>query len=406
MVFIMKFIAASCLVLLLSVNAYALNFQIIKGPLSDFAEWVSEQTDANIILGRGVEGNISFYTRDLAPDQVLDFFDMVMDAYDYDCIHDGNSVSVVTRREQEERDGEPPIPTIDARLYHLGHVLSTDCLDQVSFLVTNLSDDRTKSAVKTVVGNNLLVLASKDIHQVVGSLLNDMDQEKNTLIVEAIIFEYQKSKVVDKGLALEVGKYSNGAFSAFNSSDLVDLASLPAGLVASFIKADSFAGLVRAIETNDHSKLLSTPKILVVDGGSGRISVGQNVPFVTGSTTDSDGEPYQTIERKDIGTILSITPKVIGPDLIQLAVSQESSNVTTETFASDIITNTRSITTNVQVKPGQVIQLGGLVSSDTSDTVSKVPFFSKIPLLGRLFRSTSNDDRQVELTVFLRVKFV
>lgn len=137
---------------------------------------------------------------------------------------------------------------------------------------------------------------------------------KNTLIVEAIIFEYQKSKVGDKGLALEVGKYSNGAFSAFNSSDLVDLASLPAGLVASFIKADS--------------------------------------------------------------------------------------------FASDIITNTRSITTNVQVKPGQVIQRGGLVSSDTSDTVSKVPFFSKIPLLGRLFRSTSNDDRQVELTVFLRVKFV
>ena len=133
---------------------------------------------------------------------------------------------------------------------------------------------------------------------------------KNTLI-EAIIFEYQKSKVGDKGLALEVGKYSNGAFSAFNSSDLVDLASLPAGLVASFIKADS--------------------------------------------------------------------------------------------FASDIITNTRSITTNVQVKPGQVIQLGGLV---TSDTVSKVPFFSKIPLLGRLFRSTSNNDRQVELTVFLRVKFV
>ena len=405
----LKSFAISLLLLILPISAQALNFQMVNAPLSDFAEWISGQTRSNIILGSGVEGNISFYTQAIDPKDLKSFFVLVMDAYDYDCIQEKNSISVVQRRDKEEGRGEEEEPDLHAQLFTLKNIHSTDIEEKIRFLVESLSDSRSKVIVNAINNNNLLVLLEKEDTEVIASVIRELDQASTSLLVEAIIFEYQKSDVENIGFSASLGEYEDGLFSAFNRSDLVDLASLPGGLVASFIKANTFAGLVQAIETNDTAKLLSTPKILVVDGGTGHINVGQNVPFVTGSTTvTSDGttSPYQTIERKDIGTTLDIKPKVISRQLIELNVFQESSSVTTETYASDIVTNTRSISTLIQIKPGQIIQLGGLVSSNASNSDSKVPFFGSVPILGRLFHSKSSDDRQVELMIFLRVTLV
>ncbi|MBH8717594.1 type II secretion system protein GspD, partial [Pseudomonas aeruginosa] len=182
---------------------------------------------------------------------------------------------------------------------------------------------------------------------------------------------------------------------------------LPDGAIIG-IGSRNFGALVTALSSDSNNNLLSTPSLLTLDNEAAEILVGQNVPFQTGSyTTDSAGasNPFTTVERKDVGITLKVTPHINEGDTLRLKVEQESSELASAPAGistSDVITNKRSVKSTILADDGQIIVIGGLIKDNVKTQVSKVPLLGSIPLLGRLFRSTKDVNEKTNLMVFLR----
>ena len=187
--------------------------------------------------------------------------------------------------------------------------------------------------------------------------------------------------------------------------------SLPAGLSLGLGGENSsgvrYGALLRALQTDTNTNILSTPNIVTLDNEEAELIVGQNLPFVTGSfTTSVDGggatNPFQTIERQDVGLTLKVTPQINEGDTVKLVIEQETSSVIPGTVELGIATRKRSIKTSVLVDDGGILILGGLIQEEVTDTESKVPLLGDIPLIGFLFRSQSTTKSKANLMVFLR----
>lgn len=185
----------------------------------------------------------------------------------------------------------------------------------------------------------------------------------------------------------------------------------PTLAVAKINTADiSFGAIIQALATSSQANLLSTPSIMTLDNEEAKITVGQNVPFRTGSfTTDTSGgnNPFTTIQRQDVGVTLKVTPHIHDGTVVRLDVEQEVSSVvpaSTQAAAgfADIVTNKRTIETTILADDGQTIVLGGLIQDDITNVDRGIPWLSDIPVLGQLF--SNNDDRRTKrnLLVFLR----
>src|SRR3954471_18447386 len=166
--------------------------------------------------------------------------------------------------------------------------------------------------------------------------------------------------------------------------------------------------LARALESMSKANILSTPNILTLDNEEARIIVGQNVPFVTGQyvTTASSGavnvNPFQTVERRDVGLTLRVRPQISESGTIKLVIYQEVSSVQDSTNPAGIITNMRAIETNVLVDDGAIVVLGGLVQDSVTGTQERVPVLGDLPLVGGLFRYETRKQQKTNLMVFLR----
>ncbi len=172
----------------------------------------------------------------------------------------------------------------------------------------------------------------------------------------------------------------------------------------------SWGILLQALSTSAAANLLSTPSIITLDNQESEIIVGQNVPFRTGQSTvvgDGTTNPFTTIERRDIGLTLKVTPTISADGLVRLVVEQTTENVADSIEdASDIVTNKREIKTTVLADDGETIVLGGLTRDDYQVNRSKVPLLGDIPFIGRLFSSESERRVKRNLLVFLRPKIM
>ena len=165
-----------------------------------------------------------------------------------------------------------------------------------------------------------------------------------------------------------------------------------------------FGILLSAIASDSDNNILSTPTLVTLDNQEAEIVVGQNVPFVTGQQLSaSNNNPFQTIERQDIGISLKVKPQINEGNNIKMEIEQEVSDVsnTAVTGATDITTNTRRIQTTVLVEDGQTLVLGGLIDDQINDTRDKIPLLGDIPLLGSLFRYRTTSKFKRNLVVFL-----
>src|SRR6266480_1010628 len=176
----------------------------------------------------------------------------------------------------------------------------------------------------------------------------------------------------------------------------------------------SLGALARALQAKNLGNILSTPNLLTLDNYQAKIVIGQNVPFITGSfasaatITPAAGvgavNPFQTIERKDVGLTLRIKPQISEGSTIRLEIYQEVSsvNTTTRTGASDLVTDKRSLETKVVVDDGNTIVLGGLIQNTLNITMQQIPLLGDIPFLGALFRFKSEERKRTNLMIFLR----
>jgi general secretion pathway protein D len=186
--------------------------------------------------------------------------------------------------------------------------------------------------------------------------------------------------------------------------DFTTLASLLGGVNGFLLGGvkDGWGAVLQAVSTDTNSNILATPHLTTMDNEEAFFIVGQEVPIITGSTTgSSNSNPFQSVERQEVGIKLKVTPQINEGDAVQLLIEQEVSSVSGATSV-DILINKREIKTSVIVDDGGTIVLGGLIDEDVQESVSKVPLLGDIPILGHLFKSTSTSVRKRNLMVFIR----
>lgn len=287
--------------------------------------------------------------------------------------------------------------------------------DSLRRMQKNVSTDAIEVSIQANDSTNALVVtAPPKMMKTIRQVVRELDIRRAQVLVEAVIVE-----VSDDGLS-EIGVQWSTSDSAkdgdgwlggsrFSSGQFIKLDQFPesygTGLTLGFYRNGSLRALVTAIATDDTANLLSTPTLVTMDNEEAKIVVGQNVPFVTGSTTNASSgtdNPFQTIERKDVGLSLTVRPQVNEGDAVSLEVFQETSSVTNIDGATDIVTNKRSIKTRVLVEDGDTLVLGGLISDEYRNSEQKVPLLGDIPVFGRLFRSEKITNRKKNLMVFLK----
>jgi len=170
----------------------------------------------------------------------------------------------------------------------------------------------------------------------------------------------------------------------------------------------SWAALLNALRGDGETNIISTPNIVTLDNEEAEIRVGQEVPFLTGQFTNTGANqgsvnPFQTISREEVGTSLKITPQINEGSGVKLEIEQETSSLGARVEgASDLVTNTRTITTSVFVNDGEILVLGGLIDDQLRETDRRVPGLGRIPGLGWLFRARRTDRSKTNLMVFIR----
>jgi general secretion pathway protein D len=284
--------------------------------------------------------------------------------------------------------------------------------------------------------NALIITASEAVYRNLRSVIDQLDARRAQVYIESLIVEVTSNKAAEfgiqwAGLSGDAGsRYRVGTVTGFSTggNNLINQAIAAASPSGSAGAASAGApgnglnlgvfrqtngiltlgALAHALESEGNANILSMPNLITLDNEEARIIVGQNVPFITGQfTTQASGStagvnPFQTIERKDVGLSLRVKPQVSEGGTVKMAIYQETSNIQPRGAASDIITNKRSIETNVLVDDGQIIVLGGLIEDNVNDTVEKVPGLGDIPVLGNLFKYQTRGRTKTNLMVFLR----
>jgi len=266
--------------------------------------------------------------------------------------------------------------------------------------------------------NALIITAPPDEMRSILVVIEQLDIRRAQVLVEAIIAELSTNNSAQLGVNFAVNgadqnrpaAYTNlgGATQSLIGTVASSGASLSQGLSLALGRFGSggvdFGVLLSAIASDSDNNILSTPTLVTMDNQEAEIVVGQNVPFVTGTQLSaSNDNPFQTIERQDIGISLKVKPQINEGNNIKMDIEQEVSDVsnTAVTGATDITTNKRSIKTTVLVEDGQTLVLGGLIDDQINDTREKVPFLGDVPLLGSLFRYRTTRKNKRNLMVFL-----
>ena len=277
--------------------------------------------------------------------------------------------------------------------------------------------------------NSLIITAPEPQYRQIRAVIDKLDMRRAQVFVESLIAEVNADKAAEFGIQWQGLLGQNGDLNVgllgtnfrIGGQNIISLASgggavaPSAGLnvgVAQRTNGIYVLGfLARYLQANGDGNILSTPNLLTLDNEEAKIVIGQNVPFVTGtyanSGSNSSGNtvnPFQTIERKDVGLTLKVRPQISENGTVRLSISQEVSSVQASTVgaANGPTTNKRSIDTNVLVNDGSIVVLGGLLQDEYAGNEEKVPGLGDIPILGALFRSETRSRKKTNLMVFIR----
>lgn len=274
--------------------------------------------------------------------------------------------------------------------------------------------------------NSLVITAAAAEMRNLRTIIDQLDIRRAQVLVEALIVEVTADRSAEFGVqwALDGRDTDRGAGIINFSAAGLTAAQVLTGAIPAAPDGASFAigrvrdggtsigALIRALAGEANTNILSTPTLVAMDNEEATINVGQTVPFITGQFTGAQGadgqvNPFQTINREDVGLRLTITPKINEGDAVQLLIHQEVSSLAPGTTgAVDLITNKREISTRVIVGDGDIIVLGGLIDDTVQNTQQRVPILGSIPILGHAFRYQRTTAVKRNLMVFLQPRIL
>tara|TARA_Y100001970_G_C14245453_1_gene867844 strand:- start:1446 stop:3320 length:1875 start_codon:yes stop_codon:yes gene_type:complete len=284
--------------------------------------------------------------------------------------------------------------------------------------------------------NALIISAQPDILESLQSVISQLDIRRAQVLVEALIVELSDSLAKDLGVqylfsgdgenqpvAIQnfgnqdpnlislIGSEtnSNTTLSSNAASSLLNIQGLAIGVGKMKDDGESFAAILNLVAQDANSNILSTPSVMTMDNEISSIIVGQEIPITTGETLSSNNSnPFRSVNRQEIGVKLEVKPQINEGNAVKMEINQEVSSVfgPITSTSTDLITNKRQIQTTVMVETGETIVLGGLIDDDVQESEKKVPVLGNIPVLGKLFKSTSTSRTKRNLIVFLRPTIV
>jgi general secretion pathway protein D len=277
--------------------------------------------------------------------------------------------------------------------------------------------------------NSLIITAAEPVYRQVRAMIEQLDTRRAQVYIESLIVEVSGDNAADVGFQWQglIGKDGDKNLGVIGTNlgnnrvpSIIDIntsaadgtvavgAGLNIGLIHSFGGQYALAAIAQLLQTQSNTNIMSTPNLITLDNEEAKIVVGSNVPFITGqftSTGTGTTNPFQTVERKDVGLTLRIKPQIGEGGTVRLTIFQESTDViaqATGTSGTGPTTSKRSIESNVVVDDGSILVLGGLIEDRFEENKSKVPLLGDIPGIGALFRSESRTKRRTNLMVFLR----
>ncbi len=292
-----------------------------------------------------------------------------------------------------------------------------------------VADKKAKSAYQIEIdelNNALIVAAPTAVIREIKSVVAQLDRSRPQVLIEAVIAELSEDQARELSSQLAYSSKNRGGYLTNFDGLLATLAGVglssvdPTAAELSLIpnKVLALAGdfdpdtgkgiglLIQALKTDGSTKILSTPSVVTLDNEEATLTVGEEVPFQTGSFTSSNNgsnNPFTTINREEVGIKLKVKPQISKGDSVRLEIEQESSKVKVGSGGVGLQTTSKStMQTNVLIQDGEMLILGGLIEDQTGGSATKVPLLGDIPLLGRLFRSSSKTDSQSVLMMFIR----
>jgi len=278
--------------------------------------------------------------------------------------------------------------------------------------------------------NNAIVLAApREVIVELKNVVRQLDLPRPQVLIEAVIAELSENQAKNLSAQLVYSSRNRGAYltnfdgvltgllgvainDESNSSQSAIAGALPntvLGAVGDYNEASGkgMGLLVQALQTDAATNILSTPSVVTLDNETASLSVGEEVPFQTGSYTNNstgslNSNPFTTINREEVGVILKVKPQISKGDAVRLEIEQESSKVNEGGIVGLQTTSKATMQTNVMVQDGELLVLGGLIEESGVDTSAKVPILGDIPLLGRLFRQTGKSSGQSVTMMFIR----
>lgn len=349
----------------------------------------------------------------------------------------------------------------NTRVYHLKYAKSEDMVkvlqgvsESIEAEATSGSTSSRKSKTRNVSidahedTNTLVITAQPDMLRSLEAVIRQLDIRRAQVLIEAIIVEVFEGDGVNLGVQWyhesgAMSQFTNGVTPISSIAAAAEAAQPTQGTLGTTVTSESgvitenpdqpdtdgdfslaaqvlgsvsgtlfgivkndWGAIIQAVSSDTNSNLLSTPSITTLDNEEAYFIVGQEVPIITGAQTGSNNSnPFQTVERQEIGIKLKVTPQINEGSGVQLTIEQEVSSVSGATGV-DISINKREIKTTVMADDGATVILGGLIDEDVQESVQKVPLLGDIPFIGHLFKSTSNTKRKRNLMVFLRPTIV
>ena len=300
------------------------------------------------------------------------------------------------------------------------------------------SADRSTTIWAEPETNALVITAPVKVMRSLRSIVDKLDIRRMQVLVEAIIVDVNVNKNAELGVnwavwsddddtRIPVGTFQQ-PIGGVNLASLAQSIDNPGGAGNPLLGTGTtfgigriaatgvnFAAMLRAIQGDSNTNIIATPSTVTMDNQEAELKVAQEVPFVTGSYTntgnsDNNGNvnPFTTVQRQEVGTILKITPQINeGGGLVQLKIELESSSLTGDSGdANSLITNKRTVSTNVLIEDGGIVVLGGLIQDSDIRGEQRVPYLGRIPVLGALFKTRSRQADKTNLMVFIRPKIL
>jgi len=321
------------------------------------------------------------------------------------------------------------------RVFYLKYAKAAEVVDVLKGVSATLNKAKSNSnkkststssdlSIESHEGTNAIVISAQPaLMSSLSNIIRQLDIRRAQVLVEAIIVEVSEGDGIDLSVqwatpgggtsfndnGVSTGEVIAAAYEVRNDDDdleaATDLISSLAGGVVGYV-GDDWGVMLQALSSNSTSNILATPSITTLDNQEASFVVGDEVPVLTGSTSSSSNDnPFQTIERKEVGIKLTVTPQVNQGDSVQMVIEQEVSSIQGQTSV-DVVFATRSVKTTVMAKSGETVIIGGLINEEVNETVDKVPLLGDIPYLGNLFKSTKSSTEKTNLMIFIRATIV